>query len=123
MEAGTDDCNVKVTYALSPQAKGKIERPTVGYRIDLFELSTGEYEIHVAQEILRHEVTGTTTTRFTYNLEVFRPASKMLYLRRSPCFESSLSNLLNPQRYLRMRIERIVDATDASSSQPSDNRP
>jgi len=22
-----DDCNVKVTYALSPQAKGKIERP------------------------------------------------------------------------------------------------
>jgi len=29
------DCNIKVTYALSPQAKGKIERgPMAGFRID-----------------------------------------------------------------------------------------
>jgi hypothetical protein len=29
-----DNCRVKVIYALSPQAKGKIERPTDGFRTD-----------------------------------------------------------------------------------------
>jgi len=29
-----DYCSVKITYSLSPQAKGKIEDPTDGYKTD-----------------------------------------------------------------------------------------
>ncbi len=93
---------MKVTYALSPQAKGKIERPYGWLQDRLIRTCVRENitEIHAAQEILRHEV-----DRYNYHqihsttLEVPFNHFKMLYLRRSPCFESSLSNLLsNPQK-------------------------
>jgi hypothetical protein len=53
-----DDCNVKVTYALSPQAKGKIERPYGWLQDHLIRTCVREdvTEIKPAQQILRHEV-------------------------------------------------------------------
>jgi len=53
-----DDCNVKVTYALSPQAKGKIERPYGWLQDHLIRTCVREdvTEIQPAQQILRHEV-------------------------------------------------------------------
>jgi hypothetical protein len=53
-----DDCNVKVTYALSPQAKGKIERPYGWLQDHLIRTCVREdvTEIKPTQQILRHEV-------------------------------------------------------------------
>ena len=53
-----EDCNVKVTYALSPQAKGKIERPYGWLQDHLIRTCVREdvTEIKPAQQILRHEV-------------------------------------------------------------------
>jgi hypothetical protein len=110
-----DDCNVKVTYALSPQAKGKIERPYGWLQDRLIRTCVRENitEIHTAQEILRHEV-----DRYNYQqvhsttLEIpfvrFQNAvseKKSLFREFSvkPPFES-------PKDIFCMRIERIVDA-------------
>lgn len=53
-----DDCNVKVTYALSPQAKGKIERPYGWLQDRLIRTCVREdvSEINPAQRILKQEV-------------------------------------------------------------------
>jgi hypothetical protein len=53
-----EDCNVKVSYALSPQAKGKIERPYGWLQDHLIRTCVREdvTEIKPAQQILRHEV-------------------------------------------------------------------
>ena len=110
-----DDCNVKVTYALSPQAKGKIERPYGWLRDRLIRTCVRENitEIHAAQAILHHEV-----DRYNYQqihsttLEIpfvrFQNAlseKKSLFREFSvrPPFES-------PKDIFCMRIERIVDA-------------
>ena len=110
-----DDCNVKVTYALSPQAKGKIERPYGWLQDRLIRTCVRENitEIHTAQEILRHEV-----DRYNYQqvhsttLEIpfvrFQNAvseKKSLFREFSvkPPFES-------PKDIFCMRIERTVDA-------------
>jgi hypothetical protein len=110
-----DDCNVKVTYALSPQAKGKIERPYGWLQDRLIRTCVRENvtEIHAAQEILRHEV-----DRYNYQqihsttLEIpfvrFQNAlseKKSLFREFSvkPPFES-------PKDIFCMRIDRIVDA-------------
>src|SRR4030043_929807 len=55
---GLDDCNVKVTYALSPQAKGKIERPYGWLQDRLIRTCVREdvAEINPAQRILKQEV-------------------------------------------------------------------
>lgn len=52
------DCNVKVTYALSPQAKGKIERPYqwLQDRIVRTCAREGIKTIEQAREVLRYEV-------------------------------------------------------------------
>ena len=52
------DCNVKVTYALSPQAKGKIERPYGWLQDHLIRTCVREdiADIKPAQQILRQEV-------------------------------------------------------------------
>lgn len=110
-----DDCNVKVTYALSPQAKGKIERPYGWLQDRLIRTCVRENitEIHAAQEILRHEV-----DRYNYHqihsttLEIpfvrFQNAlseKKSLFREFSvkPPFES-------PKDIFCIRIDRIVDA-------------
>jgi len=53
-----EDCNVKVTYALSPQAKGKMERPYGWLQDRLIRTCVREEvsEIKPAQLILRHEI-------------------------------------------------------------------
>jgi len=53
-----DDCNVKVTYALSPQAKGKIERPYGWLQDRLVRICVREdiADIQPAQQILRQEI-------------------------------------------------------------------
>jgi hypothetical protein len=52
------DCNVKVTYALSPQAKGKIERPYGWLQDRLIRTCVREdvKEIKQAQRVLNHEL-------------------------------------------------------------------
>ncbi len=52
------DCNVKVTHALSPQAKGKIERPYGWLQDHLIRTCVREdiADIKLAQQILRQEV-------------------------------------------------------------------
>jgi hypothetical protein len=53
-----DTCNVKVTYALSPQAKGKIERPYGWLQDRLIRTCVRENvsDINHGREILRHEL-------------------------------------------------------------------
>jgi hypothetical protein len=53
-----DDCNVKVTYALSPQAKGKMERPYGWLQDHLIRTCVREdvADIKPAQQILRQEI-------------------------------------------------------------------
>jgi hypothetical protein len=53
-----EDCNVKVSYALSPQAKGKIERPYGWLQDRLIRTCVREdiADIKPAQQILRQEV-------------------------------------------------------------------
>lgn len=53
-----DDCNVKIIYALSPQAKGKIERPYRWIQDRLVRTCAREHvtDIKHAQRILNYEV-------------------------------------------------------------------
>jgi len=53
-----DDCHVKVTYALSPQAKGKMERPYGWLQDRLARICVREdiADIKPAQKILRQEI-------------------------------------------------------------------
>jgi len=53
-----EDCNVKVTYALSPQAKGKMERPYGWLQDHLIRTCVREdvAQIKPAQQILRQEL-------------------------------------------------------------------
>jgi hypothetical protein len=53
-----DDCNVKVTYALSPQAKGKMERPYGWLQDRLVRICVREdvADIKPAQQVLRQEI-------------------------------------------------------------------
>jgi len=53
-----EDCNVKVTYALSPQAKGKMERPYGWLQDHLIRTCVREdvAQIEPAQQILRQEL-------------------------------------------------------------------
>lgn len=110
-----DDCNVKVTYALSPQAKGKIERPYGWLQDRLIRTCVRENitEIHAAQEILRHEV-----DRYNYHqvhsttLEIpFVRFHNALSEKKSLFREFSVkSPFESPKDIFCMRIDRIVDA-------------
>jgi hypothetical protein len=110
-----DDCNVKVTYALSPQAKGKIERPYGWLQDRLIRTCVRENitEIHAAQEILRHEV-----DRYNYH-QIHSTTLEIPFVR----FHNALSEkkslfrtfsvkppLESPKDIFCMRIDRIVDA-------------
>jgi hypothetical protein len=52
------DCNIKVTYALSPQAKGKIERPYGWLQDRLIRTCVRDNvtDIREAKRVLTHEV-------------------------------------------------------------------
>jgi len=72
-----EDCNVKVTYALSPQAKGKIERPYGWLQDHLIRTCVREdiADIKPAQQILRQEV-----HRYNYR-QVHSTTQEIPYLR------------------------------------------
>ncbi len=72
-----DDCNVKVTYALSPQAKGKMERPYGWLQDRLIRTCVREdiKEIKQAQRVLNHEL-------YRYNhQQVHSTTQEIPYLR------------------------------------------
>ena len=71
------DCNIKVTYALSPQAKGKIERP-YGWLQDRVIRSCvrdNVTEIRQAQRVLNHEI-----NRYNYK-QVHSTTQEVPYFR------------------------------------------
>ncbi len=71
------DCNVKVTYALSPQAKGKMERPYGWLQDRLIRTCVREEvkEIKQAQRVLNHEL-------YRYNhQQVHSTTQEIPYLR------------------------------------------
>ena len=72
-----EDCNVKVTYALSPQAKGKMERPYGWLQDRLIRTCVREdiKEIKQAQRVLNHEL-------YRYNhQQVHSTTQEIPYLR------------------------------------------
>ena len=86
-----DDCNIKVTYALSPQAKGKIERPYGWLQDRLVRTCVREdvADIREAQRVLAHEV-----SRYNYR-QVHSTTQEVPYFvykehwrRSSLCLES-----------------------------------
>ena len=56
MKTGFDDCKIKVIYALSPQAKGKIEKPCewIQYRLVRTRTRKGISYINLVQLILNN---------------------------------------------------------------------
>ena len=109
-----DDCQVKVTYALSPQAKGKIERPYGWLQDRLIRTCVRQdvTEIQPAQEILnqelnrynRHQLHSTTQEiphlRFQQALQ--ENHSLFREFKIPPPFQS-------PKDIFCMRTDRIVD--------------
>jgi hypothetical protein len=72
-----EDCNVKLTYALSPQAKGKMERPYGWLQDRLIRTCVREdiKEIKQAQRVLNHEL-------YRYNhQQVHSTTQEITYLR------------------------------------------
>jgi len=72
-----EDCNVKITYALSPQAKGKMERPYGWLQDRLIRTCVREdiKEIKQAQRVLNHEL-------YRYNhQQVHSTTQEIPYLR------------------------------------------
>ena len=108
------DCNVKIIYALSPQAKGKIERPYQWLQDRLVRTCVRENvtEINQAQRILNQEI-----HRYNYR-QVHSTTQEVPYLR----FQQSLQDKKSlfrefsiPQPYQSvkdifcLRLNRIVD--------------
>src|SRR4030043_608945 len=81
------DCNVKVTYALSPQARGKIERPYGWLQDRLIRTCVREdvTEIKPAQQILRQEV-----YRYNYR-QVHSTTQEIPYFRLQRALKESRS--------------------------------
>jgi len=62
-----DDCNVKVSYALSPQAKGKIERPY------------GWLQDHIVRTCVREDITDIKEGQKVLNREVYKYNHKRVH--------------------------------------------
>lgn len=110
-----NDCNVKVTYALSPQAKGKIERPYQWLQDRLIRLCVRESvtDIKHAQEILNSEI-----RRYNYH-QVHSTTMEVPYYRLKNALEENKSLfrpfLLNPpykspKDIFCLRLIRIADS-------------
>jgi len=81
------DCNIKVTYALSPQAKGKIERPYGWLQDRLVRTCVREdvTDIREAQQVLAHEV-----ARYNYR-QVHSTTQEVPYFRLQRALEEKRS--------------------------------
>jgi hypothetical protein len=109
-----DDCNVKVTYALSPQAKGKMERPYGWLQDRLVRICVREdiADIKPAQQILRQEI-----YRYNYR-QVHSTTQEIPYFRFQRALREKRSlfrefKISPPYKSVKdifcLRIDRIVD--------------
>lgn len=109
-----EDCNVKVTHALSPQAKGKMERPYGWLQDHLIRTCVREdiKEIKKAQGILNQEL-----HRYNYH-QLHSTTKEIPYLRfqkalkekRSLFREFSIKPpFQSPKDIFCLRIDRVVD--------------
>jgi len=110
-----NDCNVKVTYALSPQAKGKIERPYQWLQDRIIRTCVRESvtDIKQGQEILNSEI-----RRYNYH-QVHSTTLEVPYYRLKNALKENQSLFrpfqLNPPHksakdIFCLRINRIADA-------------
>jgi hypothetical protein len=108
------DCNVKVTYALSPQAKGKMERPYGWLQDRLIRTCVREdiTNIKPAQQILRQEI-----HRYNYR-QVHSTTQEIPYFRFQRALKEKRSLFrefkINPpyksvKDIFCLRMDRIVD--------------
>jgi hypothetical protein len=109
-----DDCNIKVTYALSPQARGKIERPYGWLQDRLVRTCVREdvTDIKEAQRVLAHEV-----ARYNYR-QVHSTTQEVPYFRFQRALEEKRSlfrefTVRPPFQSVKdifcLRVERTVD--------------
>ena len=110
-----DDCNVKVTYALSPQAKGKIERPYQWLQDRLVRTCLRENvtDIEQAQMILKQEI-----KRYNYR-QVHSTTQEVPFFRFQNALEQKRSlfrpfEIIPPFESAKdifcLRINRVADA-------------
>jgi hypothetical protein len=110
-----EDCNVKVSYALSPQAKGKIERPYGWLQDRLVRTCVRENvtDIKQAQRILTYEI-----QRYNYR-QVHSTTQEVPYLRFQNAINENRSLFRqfkvmppyqSPKDIFCLRINRTVDA-------------
>jgi hypothetical protein len=109
-----NDCNIKVTYALSPQARGKIERPYGWLQDRLVRTCVREdvTDIRDAQRVLAHEV-----ARYNYR-QVHSTTQEVPYFRFQRALEDKQSlfrefTVRPPFQSVKdifcLRVERSVD--------------
>lgn len=109
-----DDCTIKVTYALSPQAKGKIERPYGWLQDRLVRTCVREEvtDIREAQRVLTREV-----ARYNYR-QVHSTTQEVPYFRFQRALEEKQSlfrefQVRPPFQSVKdifcLRVERTVD--------------
>ncbi len=109
-----EDCNVQVTYALSPQAKGKMERPYGWLQDRLVRTCVREEisNIKPAQQILRQEI-----HRYNYQ-QVHSTTQEIPYLRFQRALEEKRSLFReftirppykSPKDIFCLRMNRTVD--------------
>ena len=109
-----NDCQIKVTYALSPQARGKIERPYGWLQDRLVRTCVREdvTDIREAQRVLAHEV-----ARYNYR-QVHSTTQEVPYFRLQRALEEKQSlfrefTIRPPFQSLKdifcLRVERSVD--------------
>jgi len=109
-----DDCTIKVTYALSPQAKGKVERPYGWLQDRLVRTCVREdvTDIRKAQRVLAHEV-----ARYNYR-QLHSTTQEVPYFRFQRALEEKQSLFLEfqvrpPFQSVKdifcLRVERTVD--------------
>jgi transposase len=110
-----EDCNVKVTYALSPQAKGKMERPYGWLQDRLIRTCVREdvTEIKQAQRVLNHEL-------YRYNQQqVHSTTQEIPYLRFQKALKEKRSlfrafQIKHPYQSVKdifcLRMDRTIDS-------------
>jgi len=109
-----EDCNVKVTYALSPQAKGKMERPYGWLQDRIVRICVREdiADIKPAQQILRQEI-----HRYNYQ-QVHSTTQEIPYFRFQRALKDKQSLFRefkisppykSPKDIFCLRMDRIVD--------------
>ncbi len=110
-----EECNVKVTHALSPQAKGKVERPYGWLQDHLIRTCVREdiADIKPAQQILGQEV-----HQYNYH-QVHSTTQEVPYFRFQRALKEKLSlfrefktppPFQSPKDIFCLRMDRIVDS-------------